>query len=202
MSTMSTSTPPRRRKHISYIRHFIRDLLIIAGSILVASVLVKLGVIESFISVTSGSKILSSFIAGIFFTSVFTIAPAAVALVAISQSYSPILVALFGAIGATIVDLLLASFVRKDVVADIEELEKMSRLSLRYHVVKAFHFGFLKWIAFGLGVFIIASPFPDEFGLLLIGFSKIKTPILPFLFFIANFLGIWALVSIAAAVGV
>lgn len=174
--------------------HLFRDFLIVAGSIVVSVVLVKGNLIQSFIEATSDFKILSSIIAGAFFTSVFTLAPASVGLIAISKSFPPVLVAFFAALGAMTIDMLIASFVRKDLAQDLDGLAKMT---LRRHFIKAFHFGFLKWVAFIFGMLFIATPLPDEFGLFLIGISKVKSWVLPFIFFLAHFGGILLLLSIA-----
>jgi hypothetical protein len=183
--------------HHYYIKHFVRDLFIVLASIFVAILLVNAGIIESFIEATSSYKALSSFIAGAFFTSIFTVAPAGVALIAISNSFPPVLTAFFGAIGAMLVDVLIISFIRKDISKDIDGL---TRMTFKHHLVRAFHFGFLKWFAFAGGIFLLATPLPDEPGLLLIGLSKINPSFLPFIFFISHFLGILVVVSIAAAI--
>jgi len=180
-----------------YLRHLFRDLLILIGSVIIAFVLTRIGLIENFIELTGGSGMLSSFIAGAFFTSIFTVAPAGVALIAIGGSVSPISVAFFGALGATIVDVLIISFVRRDLT---EDLNKLSKMAFRRSLIKIFHFGFFKWVAFIGGLFLIATPLPDEPGLFLIGISKVNFKILPLVFFIGHFLGIWAIVSIALAI--
>lgn len=180
-----------------YIRHFVRDLFIVAGSIFLAFLLTKAGLIDLFIQATSGSKAFSAFIAGGFFTSVFTVAPATVALAAIGGTFSPVLTAFFGAIGAAMVDMLIISFVSKDLTQDIDEFRR--RLTFKHHLIKAFHFGFLKWAAFLIGIIFVATPLPDEPGLILIGLSKISPRLLPLVFFVSHFLGILAVVSIASA---
>lgn len=181
--------------HHYYIRHLVRDAFIVTASIVVSILLVNLGVIDGFIEATESYKILSAFLAGAFFTSVFTVAPASVALVAISNSFSPIMVSFFGAIGATLLNLLIISFIRKEITQDLGGLQKMN---LKHHLIKAFHFGFMKWVAFIVGLFLLATPLPDEPGLVLIGLSKINPNYLPIIFFVSHFLGIWALVSIAS----
>jgi hypothetical protein len=177
-----------------YLRHLVRDIFIVTASIIVAILFVKVGLIDSFIEVTSGSKAFSSFLAGAFFTSIFTVAPAGVALIAISSSFSPVFVAFFGAFGGTLIDMLIISFVRADISKDFDGL---TRLTFRHHLIKAFHFGFLKWVAFIIGIFLVATPLPDEPGLIMIGLSKVRPHFLPLVFFLAHFLGILALVSIA-----
>jgi len=133
--------------------------LIVALSIVAAVILAKSGLISSFVELTSGSKAFSSFIAGAFFTSIFTVAPAGVALAAIGGSFPPILVAFFGALGAILVDHIIIYFVRKDLT---EDLDGLSEMAFKRHLIRAFHFGFLKWAAFIIGLFFIATPLPDE----------------------------------------
>lgn len=176
------------------LKHVIRDLFIITGSIIVAVVLGKSGAIQLLLGLGGNWSIVSSFIAGTFFTSVFTIAPATIGLVAISDTAPPLLVAGFGAFGAVLVDLIIASFVRKDLNQDFESIK---RFSLKWHFISLFHFGFLKWFAFILGLMVIASPLPDELGLFFIGISKVKAKYLPLLLFMANFLGIYTLISLS-----
>lgn len=168
----------------------------VSASVIAAFLLVQQGIIDSFLDATSGSLILSSFFAGVFFTSLLTVVPAGVALVAIGQTLNPFVVAFFGALGAMCVDLIVLSFVRKDLSQDVDGLASMT---FRRHVIKAFHFGFLKWVAFISGLFLIATPLPDEAGLFLVGISKINPKYLPLVFFSAHFLGILAIVSIATA---
>ncbi len=185
--------------HLRYpfIKRFFRDAFVIAASIVAAILFVELGIINAFMGDSQLSLALSSFLAGAFFTSLFTLAPSGVALVAISQSFSPFAVAFFGALGAMLVDLAIIWFVRKRVS---EDLSAIPSKGFRLHILKAFHFGFLKWVAFGLGIFVIASPLPDEVGLFLIGISKISSNFLPLIFFISHFIGILLVVSIAGTI--
>ena len=181
----------------TYIRHFFKDSFILIGGIFVAVLLVQLGSVERFIEATRNFQIFTSIVGGMFFTSVLTIAPASVALVAISQSMPGFLVAFWGACGAAIVDYILLSFVRNGVERDVEGLMKPA---LRRKVISLFHFGFLKWVVIVLGAFMIMSPLPDEIGIALLGFSKIRPRHLFLLTFVLHFFGIWALVSVAGAI--
>lgn len=186
-----------------YFEHLIRDILVIVGSVIVAVYLFRLGIIENFVANDNSPRIISAFIAGMFFTSVFTVAPAAVALVAIGESFSLVLTAFFGALGALVLDMFIISFIRNDITKDLDGLvEKIEyrRPSLRRFVEEAFRNGVLKWAALVFGVLIVASPLPDEFGLLLIGLSKINTWKLAVALFAAHFLGILALTSIISLI--
>ena len=180
----------------AYIRHLWRDFFILIGGIFIAILLVQLGVIGRFIEATSNVQIFASIVSGMFFPSVLTVAPATVALIALSQSMPGFLVAFWGACGGAVVDHILLSFMHNDVERDVEGVLKPA---LRRKIVSLFHFGFLKWVVIVLGAFMIMSPLPDEIGVALLGFSKIKPSRLFLLTFVLHFFGIWALVSVAGA---
>lgn len=179
-----------------YLERLLRDIFIVAGSIIISIFLVQAGIIDFFIGAAGSSKIISSILAGAFFTSIFTVAPSVVGLLAIGQSFSPVWVAFFGAFGAMAVDIVIVNFIRKDIS---EDLKGLTRLAWRRHFIQAFHFGFLKWVALFFGTILIASPLPDEAGLFLIGVSRINPKALPLIFYLANFFGIYLLVSLAQA---
>lgn len=164
----------------------IRDLAVVALSIFVAINLAESGAIERFLARTEGIAFLESFIVGMFFTSVFTTAPSIVALFEISQSTPLWEVAIFGALGAMIGDLLIFRFVRDRISQDIVELMRGKRGRwLRVLKLKSF-----RWVAALSGGIIIASPLPDELGLTLLGFSKIKTKYFLPISFVFNSIGI------------
>ncbi len=176
--------------------HFVKDVFIICASIILAYVLAKSGAVAKLVELDGPFMFVSWLVAGAFFTSIFTVAPAGVALTEMVDGNSMILISAVAALGAMIVDTIIISFVRKDITNDLSSL---SDFAFRKHLIGAFHFGFLKWVALILGVFVVASPLPDELGLFLIGLSKVRSSFLPLLFFIANFIGIFALLSIASS---
>ncbi|MEK7088412.1 MAG: hypothetical protein AAB952_01580 [Patescibacteria group bacterium] len=177
-----------------YLRHLLRDLLIVAVSIAAAVWLARLGAVEKFLALAGGFKILASFVAGLFFTSIFTTAPAMVALAVLARDFPPLWVAAIGAVGAALVDFLIFRFVRDDLAKDAAG---MFRSKIRKKFVRLFHHGFLKWLLVLLGGVIIASPLPDELGLAILGLAKIKSRVLLPLSYIMNFIGILAIISVA-----
>ena len=107
--------------------NLVRDLGLIVLSILVAVILAKTGALESLITSTQEMRFMGSFIAGILFVSVFTVAPATIALGEIAQSNSVIAVALIGGLGALIGDLLIFRFVKDKLLEDLLNLIKTSK---------------------------------------------------------------------------
>ena len=108
--------------------HLLRDGIIVGASIVIAYFVGEAGLIENLLRGTDVHGALWSFISGIFFTSVFTIAPAAVALGELAQRFPLSTVALWGALGALIGDSLRLLFVRNTLSRDITVLLHMRRL--------------------------------------------------------------------------
>ena len=177
-----------------YLKHLLRDLLIIVISVTAAVWLARIGAVEKFLALTGGFKILASFVAGMFFTSIFTTAPAMVALAVLARDFPPLWVAAIGAIGAALVDFVIFRFVRDDLSKDDAG---MFTVKIRRKFVRLFRHGFLKWLLVLFGGVILASPFPDELGLAVLGLAKIKNRVLLPLSYVMNFIGILAIVSVA-----
>ena len=167
-----------------------KDVLFIILGACVALVLSYAGLIDHVIALF-GSTEVASFVAGLFFTSVFTIAPASVALGHIALHTPSYVVALWGALGAVCGDLVLFYFIRDRFSEDV--LNSFGGTFMK-HVARSFHVGFFKWISPVIGAAIIASPLPDEFGIALLGFSKTRTWLLIPISFIGNILGIYLIV--------
>lgn len=167
------------------------DIFIIAISLLVAVVLVATGVLEQLLVSIQGFGLLSSFIAGLFFTSVFTTAPAIVALGEIAQVNALYTTAFFGALGAVVGDVIIFCFVRDRFSKHVMDLVKESGMRKRFKTLLRLRF--FRWFTFLIGGLIIASPLPDELGISLLGFSKVRYSWFVPLSFVFNFLGILAI---------
>lgn len=167
-----------------------KDFFFIILGATIALILSSLGIIDRIIPLFGNSEV-ASFVAGIFFTSAFTIAPASVALGHIALNAPTYLVALWGALGAVCGDLLLFYFIRDRFSDDL--MNSFGSIFTR-HFLASFHVGFYKWMSPVLGALIIASPLPDEFGITLLGFSKTRTWALMLISFVGNILGIYLIV--------
>ncbi len=172
-----------------------RDIGIVVFSIIVAILLIQTGAIEEILKRTQDVWFLDSFIAGMFFTSIFTVAPALVALGEIAQSaQSVFLVALFGGLGALCGDLIMFRFMRDRLGEDIMRLIKNSGNDRLRHIIRL---RFFRWLTFFWGALVIASPLPDELGLAIMGFSKTRTSLFIPTSFVSNSLGILVIGLIA-----
>lgn len=156
--------------------------------------MVRAGVFSDLLSLAQGLHLLTSFVAGVLFTSMFTIAPASIAFAEIGNPSNILAISLAGALGAVCGDMLLFLFIRDTVVEDLKTVLKASSYK---KFVAHFHGGFLRWISPIIGAFLIASPFPDELGLALMGFARIRSAYMIPLTFIMNFVGIWTVITVA-----
>lgn len=173
-----------------------RDLGLIAVSIIVAGLLVKTGLIRDFINL-GGDGWLTALLGGAFFTSAFTVAPAIAALTESARSgLHPLMVAAVGALGSVFGDFIIFHLVRDRFSESFGWLTKFPR-SLRLRVM--FRPPLARWSLFLIGALIIASPFPDELGLTLMGLSKVKNRYFLVVSYVCNFVGIWALASVVRA---
>lgn len=174
-----------------------RDLFIIALSVFFAIGIIRLGVIQDIVSAVDELKIIGSLIAGFFFTSAFTIAPAAIALAEISKTASPFLVAFWGAIGSLVGDLVIFLFVRDRFADDV--LEVLHTFKNERKIKRFFKRGFFRWLSPLLGALIIASPLPDEFAIALMGISKVHLKLFIPIAFVMNFFGILLIALLTGA---
>lgn len=169
----------------------VRDVVMISVGILIAIVLTKLGFINVIVSWFSDYYYISSFLAGVFFTSIFTLAPASITLVHVAQSAPISGVVIFGGLGAMCGDLILFLFIRDHFAEHLKKVIKPRHIKF---MLKSLHFGFMRWLSPIIGALIIASPLPDEFGITLLGMTKVKTVFLMPIAFLMNMLGIYLLI--------
>lgn len=191
---MNTQTRTKNRTD-GFLLH---DVLIIVISISIATVLVKTRVLSNMLTSTLELEFVGSFIAGLFFTSIFTTAPAIITLGEMARINSIVPVAVFGALGAVIGDLIIFRFVRDKFSEHILVLVSHRGVWKRMRVL--FKFRIFRWASLFVGGLIIASPLPDELGISLLGFSKIKTSWFIPLSFLFNFIGIILIGLVAKAI--
>lgn len=172
--------------------NFYGDIGIIFLSIIVAMILVESEFFIKILSRSSEFEILGSFIAGLFFTSIFTTAPAMVVLGELSHVQNPFMVAAVGALGSLIGDLVLFRLFRNSVARDLEFMVKKIKLN-KLHI---FHSRFFTWLVPFIGALIIASPLPDELGIGMMGIAKLRTARFIPISYVLNFLGILLIAGI------
>lgn len=174
--------------------HLIQDLILIALSIGVAVLLVRSGAIHTFAEGLGEFEWAGTVIAGMLFTSVFTTAPAIAILGELAQEHGVLSVALLGAIGAVVGDIVIFNVVRDRFAEDLKFLLQHRKRSRFTHIFRTRFFHSL--LPF-FGALIIASPLPDELGLALLGLSGVRDRSFIFISYAMNALGILAIGLVA-----
>lgn len=166
----------------------LQDAAIVTLSVLIAIILAETDIIGKILVSTRETRFLGSFIAGTFFTSIFTTAPAIVTLGQIAHANSIALTAFFGAIGAVLGDLIIFRFVKDRLSDHLMELIKHEGWGKRVRALLRLRY--LRWFTFFVGGLIIASPLPDEIGISIMGLEKMKVLWFIPISFAFNFIGI------------
>lgn len=177
-------------------RHLRHNLILLGISVILAVFLARSGFFENLVNQVQGIALIGSFLAGFFFTSVLTVGPATIVLGEIAQVSSPFLVALIGAAGSVLGDLILFRFVKEEITDDFIALFRQKRFM---HLKAFFKLGWFRWLLPVIGALVVASPLPDEIGLAMLGISQIPISIFLPLAYAMNFIGIF-LISLAALI--
>ena len=171
-----------------------KDAIILAASLIAAYFLNRTGVFAYLINGAAHFQFLGNFLAGTFFTSIFTAAPAGVILGNIAQTSGILQTALVGALGALVGDFLIFRLIEDTIAKDVALALKSSKYS---HLKEIFGLRIFSWLAPFLGAVFIALPLPDELGLALMGLSKTRSVVFIPISFALHFLGISAVGIIA-----
>ena len=168
-------------------RHLWQDIAILAASIGVAVILAQTELVATLVGPVSKAGPFESFVAGIFFTSAFTTAPAIVVLGKLAQSGNLAIVTIFGALGAMFGDFIIFRFIKDRLSQDMHALLRTETSKRLRHIVRSRLF---RWFSPFAAALVIASPLPDEVAIAILGLTGTRSSIfLPFSF-MANALGI------------
>jgi len=156
------------------IRH--KNLILLAAGI---SLAIALAVIlgqsqrfKEFITHLGSFGYIGAFVAGLLFSSTFTIAAASVILVNLAGNLPAPLVILVGVAGALTGDYFIFKFVKDDIDEEIKPIYE--ELLDKSHLKKILHTKYFSWTLPVIGTIVIASPLPGELGLSLLGLAQIS----------------------------
>lgn len=178
-----------RWKHWHY-----KNTALLILSLIIFFTLAETPQVKGVISAIGSFGYIGAFITGIFFVSVFTVAPAAIVLFFLAETLNPLIVALFAGSGAVIGDYLIFRFLRDRVFDEIKPIILKNGGNL---LVKLFKTPYFAWGLPLVGAFIIASPFPDEVGIGMLGASKLRNWQFLLLTFLLNSIGIFVVIIAA-----
>ena len=176
-----------------------RDAAFFGLSVAAAVVLAASGFVPAVLGSLMGFDLLGAIVAGFFFVSIFTAAPAGVVFVELIIDGAPLWPTVgLAALGAMVSDLLIFLFIKNGLTEHISSFIG-ERADARLKAL--FRYRLFRWFSIFLGALIIASPLPDEIGLVLMGFSKIKKRFLMPLSFVLNGAGLLVIALAAKAIG-
>ncbi|KKU79656.1 MAG: hypothetical protein UY04_C0005G0031 [Parcubacteria group bacterium GW2011_GWA2_47_7] len=173
-----------------------KNTMLLIVSLVAFFYLLKTSVMNELLVSTAHLGYAGSFLAGIFFVSTFTVAPAIVVLYHLAELFNPLYVALTAGLGAVIGDFLIFRFF-KDYVFD--ELRPILKKLGDHPFVRILSTPYFVWFLPVLGAVIIASPLPDEVGIGLMGISRMKSWQFLILAFALNSIGIFFVVTLASS---
>lgn len=138
-----------------------------------------------------------AFIAGVFFVSAYTVAPAGFVLFELGNYLNPFEIAIFGGLGAMIGDYLIFRFVKDRLYEELQpHFRWVGWFSRRRKKQPSL---LLKLLMPTLGAIIIISPLPDEVGVSMLGLARMNGPMFLGLTYVLNAAGILTLALIAQA---
>lgn len=174
----------RRQKH--------HNLLMLGLGLLFALTLSCIPQFQHFLLKLGNFGYLSAILAGAMFVCTFTVATGALIILTLAKTLSPLELILFGMIGAVIFDFFVFKSVKKSIDKEIAEVFSNSHLN---HFKKLLHTKYFAWMMPLIGLLVFISPLPDEFGISLLGLSKLKTYQFLFISILNHGLGMFLIVS-------
>lgn len=130
---------------------------------------------------------IGALVTGFFFVSTFTITPASILFYHLAAELNPVSMALVGAVGAVLGDFVIFRFFRDHVLDELKPIYMKLGGSHLSRLLSTPYFG---WFAPLLGALIIASPFPDELGIGLLGIARLKNWQFVAISYVMNAIGI------------
>lgn len=181
---------------ISHQRSLRRDLGIVGVSIAVAIAAQQFGWVELLLTRMVTLYWLGAIAAGVLYSSIFTVAPATVALATLATRLPVWQVAFLGGCGAMLGDLIIFRFLRSTVAIQILDWAHRRHRRL-WHTFSRRR---VQWPLAILGALIIASPLPDEIGLSLMGITRLPERWMAPISLLLNGFGIYVIGLVATAV--
>lgn len=169
-----------------------KNFTLFALSFFAAFLLSRFEAFHSFLLHLGQFGYVGAFLAGMLFVSTFTVATGAVILLVLAEVLSPLEIGIAAGLGAVVGDMTIFRFIKDNLIAEIEPIyDKLGG----DHLTKILHTKYFSWTLPVIGAIIIASPFPDEIGVSLLGISKMKLYKFLLLSFVLNAVGIFIVVS-------
>lgn len=174
-------------------RYHYKNLTYVAISIILALFLLRIEGFHNFLFNLGNFGYIGAFIGGLLYVSTFTVSIGSVILIVLAQKLNPVEIGLLGGLGGVIGDFVIFRFIRnRGFVNEVKHLFQYLGGDKITHLI---HTKYFSWTLPVIGALIIASPFPDEFGISLMGISRMKTSQFILLSFILDTVGVFLIIS-------
>lgn len=171
-----------------------KNLIFFFGGIFFAILLSKLSLVSNFLINLHHLGYLGALFGGILFVYSFTVGFGIVILTILAKNLPILPLALVAGIGSVLGDLFVFKLIKDNLKDELEDIYKI--IDKKQVIKKILKIKYLKWFLPILGIFIIASPFPDELGIALVGISNVKKSHFMLASFLLNSMGIYLLISL------
>lgn len=178
--------------HPQHKKHTHVNLLLVALGIVAAVILGRSPVFAALVLHLGAYSYLGAFIAGILFVCTATTGIGAVMLVILAKQLPIVQLCLTAGLGAVLADLVMFHIFKDGLFEELEDIYNELHGRKLSHI---FHSKAFRWTLPVIGAMIIASPLPDEFGVSLMGISKLSTMRFALLSWVLNSIGIFTAVS-------
>jgi len=169
-----------------------KGLTMVGISILLTIVLSRYNFPNKILLENRNIPFVGSVVAGILYASTSTVALGIFILLDLAKRLPTVEIAILAGLGTTIADFMIFRFFKDDLISEITPI--YNRLGGR-HLTKLMQHKSIQWFLPIIGAIIIASPFPDEIGIGLMGLTHIKNYQFILLCFMLDVTGIFLLVS-------
>ncbi|MBI3109816.1 hypothetical protein HYZ06_02125 [Candidatus Daviesbacteria bacterium] len=166
-------------------------------SVLLAIILAQNQTFKDWLLNLGSWEYIGALLAGMIFVSSFTAAISIVVIAIMAQNINPMALGLIGGVGAVMGDYLIFKLVRSHLQDELALLFGKDGTS---YVKTLLRSKYIAWTLPVIGVFIIASPLPDELGVSLLGFSKISEARFILISYLSNAVGILMVASVAKVI--
>jgi hypothetical protein len=180
---------PRKSESVHH-KPFLESFGYVFLSFLFAIFLYQMGLFHSLIAYTGQLGLIGAFIAGMFFVSIFTAAPAGIVLLALTETIPLLPLALVAGAGAVAGDFFILRAFSLGIDETMMFFPKETGIRRIVRLLRHTKYRFVLTI---LGALVVASPLPDELGLAMMGVTKMSPIPAMILTFVLNFIGIYLL---------
>jgi hypothetical protein len=153
-------------------------------------------IVRTFFEFSTSLGLASAFIAGMFYVSLFTAAPAVIMLAELSKTIDTIPLILFASIGSVVGDLIILKIFRDNIYEEMKYLGQKLGIGIK---IKKSQRKAVSWLMALVGIFVLGSPLPDEVGIAMLGMTQYSKARILLVAFVANFVGIAIIVFAARA---